>query len=232
MSNRSRNILEALERINFFADANPELKSEVPITVELFDFNRAVITRFRAAGITRESSTSLGRNETLTKSAVSERIYTVLREIAQTADILESRNPAFENTYTLPRDRMSYAQLLDKARAIYADSAAAETDFLAFGLAPNFRAALLSDIEALEAVTQSQADAKRSKVGANADALAASKDGMKNRKTLDRALKNHYRLDPVKLAEWRTACRVKNSSQKSGDEEEQSPESSPTPPNV
>src|SRR5215213_6550918 len=145
MSDRVRRALEALERIDYFGMANPELATALPLTVELFAAIKTAITQLSAAGVSRESATSLGKNETLTKTAIFDEIYADLRVIAQTAEIMEKRIPNFENTFTLPRDMMSTAQLLDKAKAVYADSEAVESDFIAYGLSKQFRNDLQAD---------------------------------------------------------------------------------------
>jgi hypothetical protein len=230
MSDRVRRVLEALERIDYFGTANPDLATALPITIELFTINHNALAQLATTGITRESSTSLGKNETLTKTAIFNEIYADLRRIAQTAEILKRRNPDFANTYTLPRDMMSRAQLLDKAKAVHADSAAHEDDFFALGLSRTFRAELQADITALEAVSQSQADAKRSTVGANAAANAILEEALDNREILNRALRNHYRDSPQKLAEWLTACRIERAPQRTDEEQPEPPPTPPTPP--
>jgi len=223
MSDRVRRALEALERIDYFGMANPELATALPLTVELFAAIKTAITQLSAAGVSRESATSLGKNETLTKTAIFDEIYADLRVIAQTAEIMEKRIPNFENTFTLPRDMMSTAQLLDKAKAVYADSEAVESDFIAYGLSKQFRNDLQADITALEAVSQSQADAKRTGVGANAQTAAILKDALDDRQTLNRILRNHYRSNPQKLAEWQTAWRIERAPQRTEEEPEPPP---------
>jgi hypothetical protein len=115
---------------------------------------------------------------------------------------------------------MSIAQLLDKAKAVHADSAAFEDDFAFYGLAKKLRTNLQANIDALEAVSQSQANARRARVGANAQTNAIVKDAMANRKTLNRALRNHYRNNPQKLAEWQTAWRIERAPQRTEEEPE------------
>lgn len=225
MSDRIRRALGALERIDYFGMANPDLAAALPLTVELFAAVKTAITQLNAAGISRESSTSLGKNETLNKTALFNEIYAALRVFAQTAEIMERRIPNFANTFTLPRETMNTAQLLDKAKAVYADSEVYKTDFTAYGLKPGVRTDLQEDIDALEATSQSQADAKRTSVGANAAANAALEEAMNARETLNRMMRNHYRDNPQKLAEWLTAWRIERAPQRT----EEEPEPPPTP---
>lgn len=226
MNDRIRRALDALQRIDSFGTANPDLATKFPVTVELFASIKNAITQIGAAGASRESSSSLGRSETLTKTAIFNEIYADLRVIAQTADILEERIPNFANTFTLPRRMMSVAQLLDKAKAVHADSDAVKAHFVAYGLPEKFREDLQADITALEAAAEAQTDAKRTTVGANAAAEATLDDALEARRTLDRILRNHFRSDAQKLAEWLTASRVERAPQKPEDE----PEPPPAPP--
>lgn len=52
MSDRMRNILETCVKIDYFGEANPQLKTEVPYSVELFLANQNNIDRLNQAGIT------------------------------------------------------------------------------------------------------------------------------------------------------------------------------------
>jgi hypothetical protein len=56
VSDGKRNILEAATRVDYYDAANPELKTEVPYTVELFAANRTNIARLNRAGITAEEN--------------------------------------------------------------------------------------------------------------------------------------------------------------------------------
>jgi hypothetical protein len=228
MNDRVRRALDALQRIDSFGTANPDLATKLPVTVELFADVKAAITELGEAGMSRESSTSLGRSETLAKTAVYNEIYADLRIISQTADILERKIPNFPNTFTLPRDKMSTAQLLDKAKAVHADSDAVKAHFIAYGLPEKFREDLQADITALETAAEAQSDAKRTTVGANAAAEDALDAALEARRTLDRILRNHYRSDAQKLAEWLTASRIERAPQKPDDGDQ--PEPPPAPP--
>lgn len=208
MSDRKREILYALERINYFGQANPQLKTELPFTIELFAAVQTHIARLNAAGITSISAESAGTSETRSKVARAQEIETDLRLVVRTARQLEKILPDFQNTFKLPRGGMSYQALIESAESFVADAAAHREEFARRGLPAQFFTELTTDVAEFRQITQQQADAKRTSVGTTAETEAILEDSLETRAELNIALKNHFRRDPVKLAEWLTAQHI------------------------
>lgn len=59
-----------------------------------------------------------------------------------------------------------------------------------------------------------QADAHRTTVGTTADTEAILQDTLDTRQELDMALRNYYRDNPAKLAEWLTASHIERKKKK------------------
>lgn len=209
MSDRKRNILEACVRIDYFGEANPELKAEVPYTVELFLENQNNIDRLNQAGITLVAAKGAGMSGTRSKEA---RIFDIIddvRMVAKTARIIETKDQTFQNTFVVDSGRITYEEAISHAESFIRDAPANQTRFDKYALKKTFFDALAAKVAGYREAAHGQADGKRTGVGANAEQEAALKAALATRKELDRAVKNHFRNDPQKLAEWQTASHIR-----------------------
>ena len=208
MSDRKRNILEAAERINFFGEANAQLATELPSTVQMFAANANNVERLHQAGITSASAGGAKASGTRGKVARANEITADLRLVAQTAKVIEKKSKIFKNTFTLPRSGLTYQEITERADSFIADAPAHQADFNKYALSAQFFADLQTDVDEFRQIAHGQADAHRSSVGSTADAEAILEDTLDVREELDRALRNHYRNNPQKLAEWLTASHI------------------------
>jgi len=138
MSDRKREILYALERIDYYGQATAQLKTELPITIELFLANQTNISRLTAAGITSISAESAGMSETRSKVARAREIEADLRRIVNTGERMEEKLAGFQNTFKLPRGGLSYQELIEHAESFIADAPAHQAEFSLRGLTVQF----------------------------------------------------------------------------------------------
>lgn len=231
MSDRKRNILEALMRIDFFGEANPQLKTEVPYTDELFTDNQNNINRLNQAGITLASAKGAGLSGTRSKAARADDIEADVRMVAKTARIIEGKDKTFQNTFVVESGKMTYEDTIRYADSFGIDAPANQERFDKYALTEAFFNALKTKVIEFREVSQDQADGKRTGVGANAEQEAAVKGSLETRRELDRAMKNYFRNDPQKLAEWNTASHIKRADKVDKNEtpptENQPPETPP-----
>lgn len=216
MNDTKREILNALERIDYYGADNPQLATELPITVELFAANKINITRLHQAGVTSDASSAAGTSGTRSKVARSRSIHSDLRRVARTAKVLERKIPGFQNVFEMPGGSLSYQDLTDRTDAFIANRAKHKSEFTKRGLNDEFFADLQQDLDELREVSEEQADAKRIGVGATADTEAILEDALETRSELRNAIENHYRANPARLAEWLTACRIERRRTKAG----------------
>lgn len=223
MSDRKRNILEAAIRIGFYGEANPQLASEVPYTVELFLANQNNILRLNQAGIVSASAIGAGVSGTRSKVARAEEIEADIRLVAQTARLIDARFPDFQNTFILPRGSLTYDQIVQYAESFAADAPAHEAKFDQYALKKEFFTALTAKVAGFRLASQEQADGKREGVGATAEVEDALRATLDTRKELNRVIKNHYRNNPQNLAEWLTASHIRRKQDKNEGENPPTP---------
>lgn len=208
MSDKKREILNSLERIDFYGEDNPQLATELPVTVELFEANKTNITDLHAAGVTSDTMSATGKSQTRSKVARARSAASDLRRVARTAKLIEKKNPNFVNAFEIAGGYLSYQELIDKAQAFATARLKNEADFDKYGLNDAFFAALRQDVAELGEASEGQADAKRGGVGATADTEAILEKSLDVRAELKIAIENHYRNNPAKLAEWLTASHI------------------------
>jgi hypothetical protein len=208
MSDRKREILNTVERIDFYGEANPQLATELPGTVEMFAANKANITRLHQAGITSDTNEAAGKSGTRSKVARASRIESACRRVAKTAKIIEKKVEGFVNTFEMRSGNYSYQDLIDKGDGFAARRVEHKTHFDKYGLTDAFFAELQTDVEEFREITHEQQDAKRTGVGTTADIEDILEDSLDVRSELKIAIENHYRDNPAKLAEWLAASRI------------------------
>jgi hypothetical protein len=221
MSDRARNILNTGNKMLFFGRANQDLATRLPLSAIEFTTLESLVGQLEAAGVSRFSARSAGKSETRTKAAIYDSLDARARAIAGTALILKKKIPNFDNRFTLERDRLSYTDLIQRTKAMYADSEANEQAFTDYGLDETFRADLKADYTALESGTQRQADAKTESVGDTAQIDDVCDQILDVRDTLNRMLKNVYRNNPEKLAEWKSAAHIETRAPRDDEEPEE-----------
>lgn len=218
MSDENREILYSLERMDAHKEANPNLATELPSSVEMFAENKNNIERYHQAGITRISADGAGISHTQSKVALSRRLNSNLRRVPNAARRIERKErEGFVNSYVLPRGRLTYQQLIDYSNSFAADALAydpAYKDFGMYALTAQFFAELKDDAKDLGDDTNDQSTAKGTAVGATADLEQIAEDSLETREDLNVAMKNHYRDNPAKLAEWLSASRIERPSGK------------------
>jgi len=218
MSDRAREILITAENMDFHGVDNPQLATELPITVELFAANKTNIERLHAAGVTRVESGGERKSRTRSKVARSREITADCRRVSGTALILEKKIPGFVNSFDVPRGYISYTDLIDLATAVINAARQYAADFALYGLNAEFFTNLTNNVSALREATQGQSDARRTGVGATADIEDILEDTLDVRAQLKIALENHYRNNPAKLAEWLTASHIKRRGESRAEE--------------
>jgi hypothetical protein len=181
----------------------------------MFTELKTVKQGLEAAGAARSSLNSAGASGVQSKAAVYNSIRRRLRQISRTAAFIKQREPAFDNKYKIPRDRMPYQEGIERAKAIYGDSEADKSKFTDFGLKATFRDDLNADIAAFENAGQGQTDAKISSVGETANLDALVERFMDIHGPLNQMMKNFFADDPEKLAEWRTAAHIERKKKRS-----------------
>lgn len=222
--------------------------SEFNSAVRMIDFNAANAAAFtgnakmtsgfaalasevevlESAGANRVSARGIRTDGTLDKNAAKTDLLALLRKIAETAKTIKKDEPAFENTFKVPRGTMSEQQLLDTANSFAAMlTAPVIAKFGEFGLTSATPANLTDKIAALQTARAQQNAGKSSGVASTAETKASIKRLMQARRTTAQIGENILEDsgDAGLLEAWRSACRVEKQKTKPDD----APPQPPTP---
>jgi hypothetical protein len=149
----------------------------------------------------------------VSKDSTRENIREDLSDIARTARAMNYQIAGISDKFRMPRGNNDQ-QLLAAARAFFADAAAYQSEFIAYGLPADFLPDLQSDINAFETSLGTTGGAIDAQTQATAAIGAAIRRGMVARRILDGVVKNKYRSDVGKLAAWTSASHIEKPAKK------------------
>jgi hypothetical protein len=147
------------------------------------------------------------------KDTARENLREDLSEIVRTARSMDYQFDGIAAKFKMPRSQ-SDQNLLATARAFHSESETYYTDFQNYGLDKLFRAELLTAIEAFEETLNPTGTAIDEQVAATAQIGAAIRRGMIARRILEGVVKNKYRSNVGKLAEWLSASHIERPPKK------------------
>ena len=148
------------------------------------------------------------------KSVVRAAMRRKMKDLSRTARALNIDDPGFRRLFRVPDDN-SDQKLLAAAREFVEEGNRFKADLMRLGIPATFIDELNDDINTLERAIAAKAQANTETVGATAGIDDEIERGMDAEEILDAILKNVYRSNPVKLAEWMSARHVKRSPKKS-----------------
>jgi hypothetical protein len=118
-----------------------------------------------------------------------------------------------EGKFHMPRSAGDQA-LLNSARAFATDAVAFQADFVSVGLDADFIIHLNADIAAFEAAVLAKGAGKQARGGATGGLDDAAHKAAVALHILNTVVKNAYKKDPAKLAEWATASHLEKHTPK------------------
>jgi hypothetical protein len=205
--NQSRR-LTALGKALMFANLHP---SDFPAggkAAQLLNEIRNAESEAQSGAAGQESGHGSMKAGTATKADLYDELYEDLRAINRTAKAIAADEPGgLEEKFRMPRSP-SYAQVLTTARAFLTDAAPLSAKFLEYEMPADFLTDLAEDIAAFDEAEDDQGAGLTNRVGATRTVAQAITAGIAALRQLDPVMRNKYRNDPVRLAEWLSASHV------------------------
>ena len=122
-------------------------------------------------------------------------------------------DPGFSEKFKVP-DSDNETELIASGREFVEQAIANEAAFTALGKLKADATSLTADLDAFEIANAAQAEGKQETVGATAGIAQVVEEGMNAKIILDAIMFNVCNgVNPVKLAQWRTARHVKRANQ-------------------
>ncbi len=165
------------------------------------------------SGTEQASGDGKTRAGTVTKAGLYDGLLEDLRAISGTAKSISSEMAGLDEKFRLPRSQ-AQSVLLTTARAFLKDATPLAANFIAYELAADFLTDLEDDIAAYDAAEDDQDDGLGKRVGATRTIAQALTDGCAAVRNLEPLMRNKYKNDPPKLAEWFVASHVERAPRK------------------
>jgi hypothetical protein len=206
MQEREQNIFDMFRNTVKFDDLNAADYASLPEGAARFASVRARIARLENYAADRTSGAKGQAVEQ--KSVIRAAIRRKLTEYSRTARALNIDDPGFRRLFRVP-DGDNDLVLIATAREFVEEARRFEAQFAGLGILKEMTNLLEDDADALEEAMGAKAVAQIGGVGATAGIDEEIDGGMDDEKVLDALMKNVYRDNPVKLAEWTSARHVR-----------------------
>lgn len=204
MSGDVRRYVARNRAILAFLDANTAALGAAPIVTTLhatLQTQQDQITQIaQRQGTQGDDASSVVQS----KSALLLELDTDLRAISRTARAIEQTKPGTEAKFTLPTSKAAEA-LVSAARVFLSNAATLQADFVAYGLPANFWTDLQTDLGNYETSAGTQQTATQNRIGATDELENVISASAKTVDALDAAVRNVFRGNKSKIAEWRHA---------------------------
>lgn len=194
-----------------FNESNADDYASLPLAAENFSIINEVIERIKRAD--SKQSSGEGSRAVESKTVLRAAIRQKMKDYARTARALNIDDAGFRRLFRIP-DSDSDQYLIAVAREFVAGAIKYKAEFASLGIEAALADNLDNDADALENAIGDKAGADTTGTGATAEIEEAVETGMKAASILDAIMKNVYRNNPVKLAEWMSARHVKRLSQR------------------
>jgi hypothetical protein len=145
---------------------------------------------------------------TESKDTIRENLRVILASMAKTARSMAYQFPGITLKFRLMHNEADI-DFLSRARAFLAEADSYKEDFLRYEIEPNFMTNLQTLIDSFEQALGERGESVESHVGATANIGEQIRKGMIAVRMMDAPVKNRYKDDVGKLAQWVSARHVR-----------------------
>lgn len=206
MLERTKNVLDMLISIEEFDKANRADYANLPDISARYAVVRTAIESITANSITKVSGEKSRAVEQ--KSVLRLAIRRKMKELARTARGININDIGFQKLFRLPESDNDQL-LITTAREFTGKANENKSAFFALGIPENLMDDLAEDVDALEQANLDKTAAQAKTVGATAEIDRQVELAMDAAVIIDIAMKNVYRDNPAKLAEWTSARHIR-----------------------
>jgi len=168
---------------------------------ELFATLSAVIEQLESLNTNKVSLTGDVAQFIDIKGDAKDLVRDLLEDIGDMAATMSYEINGLEDKFRVPQNK-SVPSLIATGRAFARDAADYKTDFVKYGLAPDFIARLTAATDALEAAHSRTDDGTQERIGTIAALVPLFKSGMEKVGRLQPLVRMKYRNDAANLSAW------------------------------
>jgi hypothetical protein len=160
------------------------------------------LTRARVLDQQHESGQIAVKASVLTKGGLRATVRDGLILVAGLAEAAAAEQPDLVVRIKVPKDKMSRAEFVTKARVAVAEATEVEPLLKQYGLPDTLLAEITAAIDRIEATESAKEVGRNSQVGASADLDKVTAEVMRLLRQLDRLNRHRFRDDAELLAAW------------------------------
>lgn len=199
--------LAMLGRVNGFRERYTTDFAAATEGTRLMDLAATAEADATGGGADQSSGGGSARAGSATKADLYESLLDDLRAISATAKPLSKKIAGLDEKFRLPRS-ISQINIITAARAFLLDATPLAAEFVQYEMSVDFLTDLADDIAAYDKASDDQGDGLGKRVGATRTLAQAISDGCTAVRDADPLMRNKYKGQPAKLAEWIAASHV------------------------
>jgi hypothetical protein len=208
MKHKIASLITTLTSVDAFGTSNAADFAPTTLGGQQFALVHAAVVSLGALGAGQVSGTEGAHSAVLGKVTARFHLHDDLIGIVNAAQSLSLLGTAnLKGKFMMPHNNGDQA-LLNAARAFAADADAFQAGLVSTGVAADFITHLNADITAFEALVTAKGAAKSAKSGATGGLADTAHKAATALHVLNTVVKNTYKNNPAKLAEWATASHV------------------------
>jgi hypothetical protein len=214
MNDQEIRTLETLKNINTFAVKYAADFPAASLGGQQFAKIAAAVTQTGALGAQQLSAGGDAHNSVLSKGTLRLLMHDDLAAINRAAHSLALMGtPGVDGEFRMPRGN-SDQKLLNAARAFITEATPLKAQFIQLNVAADFLDTLQAHTDAFETSIKSKATGQQTRGGATTGIADTVHNAVIALHVVDTIVRNTYKNDPEKLAEWTVASHVQRPAKK------------------
>lgn len=207
MNDRTRRVLEMLNRVDQYGQTRTSVYPQTSRAGELFATVRTAITRIENRLLVQTASAQSAKQQTNTKADIHKQLIEMMEAISLTARVMARSVPGVEDKFRMPQ-KMTAQTVLVAARVFAQNAPAFKDEFIRREMPATF----IEDLNLLLAnysTALNEHDKQRgARVAATEGTEVDTEEGLAAVRELDAIIRNKVRDDRAELAEWQSACHL------------------------
>jgi hypothetical protein len=214
MKNQEIRTLDTLKRADAFHTANAVDFAAGSVGAKQFAAITDAVMQAGALGATQLTAGAEAHSSVLSQATLRLLIQDDLVHINRAAHSLALLGtPGVDGEFRMPRGN-SGQKLLNAARAFITDATPLKAQFITLNLPADFLDTLQTHTDAFETTLKSKARGKQTQAGATSGIADTAHNAVIALHVVDTIVRNTYKNDPAKLAEWTVASHVERAARK------------------
>jgi hypothetical protein len=205
MNDNLRRRYEMLLRVQNYGRQHADSFPVNSLGQELFMQLELITAEIGELAVAQQSNERGEREGTTNRGEARTDLHEDMEAISDTARAMALDAPGLEDKFRMPRSKINDVDLITMARTFAADALALKDEFIRHELPPTFLDQLNAHVDVFQQAIDGQQRSRRERASATAGLDDAVERGVNKVRQLDAVVRNKFRDDSARLAEWQSA---------------------------